>query len=75
MIHRGAPGLRGSFPPWPMFFDLDRSASGRIGEGQVPLCPSPLLHPHHSELSLRPTVDAGGPPWGSKSFLGGSSSL
>ena len=52
----------------PVLFDLSRSTSGRIGEGQVPLCPSPSLDPHHPELSLRPTLDTGGAP---KAFLVG----
>ena len=75
LVWENPPPFPGPAAPRPVFFDLPRSASGRIGEGQVPLCPSPSLDPHHPELSLRPTLDTGGPPWGTKSFPGGSSSL
>lgn len=33
MIHKGAPGLGGAFPPWSLLFDLDRSGLGRPQEG------------------------------------------
>lgn len=66
MIHGGLLRLEGTFPPWPLFFDLDRSGL---------LCPSPSLHLGHSELSLRPIVEAVGHLGAATAFLVGIISL
>lgn len=62
MIHSSALSLEETFPPRPLFFDLDRSGL---------FCPSPLLHLRHSELSLRPIVEAEGHPGAATASLVG----